>query len=464
MTRLTLLIALAAALAVALLSLNRGTAPEGVEPQEAPPPAPAAAPTGGPPVAGPDPVAPAPVAAPAPDPTADEVNRLNEEARLKLEAGQPADAVLLLESALGLAPEDEVLRRNLAFAHYKVGDALLDALDQEAAAAAFGRAWDLDRAEPAYGLHLASLRLRAYDLDPALTVLDEVLALHPRSGDAQLMRADVLVLLDRQQEALAAYDQALEHGDERVVAAAGLNRGRAERQLAVERDYVSEETAYFVVRHPQGSSHLTLLGVLERARVEVCHALGSFPDRKALVVLYPPESFREVTGTHEWVGGLFDRKIRLPIAEGEAGRQQVETSFRHEFAHLMVSQWNPRCPTFVNEGLAQVLELGRGQGMGRLVEWLDAQGRSREDLPRLAEMPSSFLAMDDRSAVRLGYLASYAFVDHVAEQHGLGAVVSWIRRMERAPMDEAYREATGRRLEQEEGLFRELVRTARGPG
>lgn len=394
----------------------------------------------------------------------DEVNRLNDEARQKLESGQPADAVLLLESAAHLSPDDDVIRRNLAFAHYKVGDKLLDLLDQPAAAAAFARAWALDDEEPGYGLHLASLRLRAYELQPALKVLDEVVARHALSADAQLMRGDVLSLLDRQQEALAAYDVALEHGDERVVSAATLARGRAERQLAVEQDYVSEETAYFVVRHPQGSSHLNLLGVLERARVEVCHALGSFPDHKALVVLYPPESFREVTGTHEWVGGLFDRRIRLPIAEGEAARVQVETSFRHEFAHLMVSEWNPRCPTYLNEGLAQVLEMGRGGGMQKLVRHLDQRGLSRESVPHLEDMPASFLGLSDRSAVSLGYLASYAFVDHVAEQHGLGAVVSWIRRMERSPIEVAYRTATGRELEKEEALFRELVRTARSEG
>jgi len=386
---------------------------------------------------------------------------LNDQAATALSEGRSAEAVLLLESAHGLAPDDLVLTKNLAFAHYRVAEGLVAAHDMEAAGAAFRRAWALDGSQSAYGLHGASLSLRAFSLDAALAQLDEVLASHPESGSGQLMRGDVLNLLDRLDEALVAYDLAALHGDATVAAAAATGRSRSERQLAVERDYVSEETEYFVVRHPPASDHLQLVGVLERARVEVCHALGDFPSHKALVVLYPPDAFRAVTGTHDWVGGLFDRKIRLPIADLATSAAQVESAFRHEFTHLMVSEWNPRCPTFVNEGLAQVMEYGRGQGLDRLVSYLDSRGLTRESLPALDELPDSFMSMADREAVSLGYLLSFAFVDHVVGHHGMGALVRWIVALEHAPLGAAYHGATGRTLEHEEELFRELVRTAR---
>lgn len=389
------------------------------------------------------------------------ISDLNGRAKEALDGGRPAEAVLFLESAQALAPDDLVLTRNLAFAHYRVAETLQAAHDTDAARAAFVRAWALDDSQAAYGLHGASLSLRAFALDRALAQLDEVLARHPDSANGRLMRGDVLNLLDRLDESLAAYERALELGDATVAAAAETGRARTERQLAVERDYVSEETAYFVIRHPPASDHLRLVGVLERARVEVCHALGAFPRHKALVVLYPPQAFRTVTGTHDWVGGLFDRKIRLPIADVAQDSAEVETAFRHEFCHLMVSEWNPRCPTFVNEGLAQVMEFGRGQGLARLVDHLDGRGSSRESLPTLAELPDSFVTMADREAVGLGYLLSYAFVDHVAERHGMGAVVRWIQALEHSSLEDAYRATTGRTLEHEEQLFRELLRTAR---
>lgn len=419
------------------------------------------------PLAGPGETAQAPASAPsggAGSPSSQALTRaqaLNDQAATALSDGRSAEAVLLLESAHGLAPDDPVLTKNLAFAHYRVAEGLMGVQDMEAAGAAFRRAWALDGSQSAYGLHAASLSLRAFSLDAALTQLDEVLASHPESGSGQLMRGDVLNLLDRLDEALLAYDLAALHGDATVAAAASVGRARSERQLEVERDYVSEETEYFVVRHPPASDHLQLVGVLERARVEVCHALGDFPSHKALVVLYPPDAFRAVTGAHDWVGGLFDRKIRLPIADLATSSGQVESAFRHEFSHLMVSEWNPRCPTFVNEGLAQVMEYGRDQGLKRLVDHLDSRGLSRESLPALDELPDSFMSMADREAVSLGYLLSFAFVDHVVGHHGMGALVRWIVALEQAPIDEAYHDATGRTLEHEEELFRELVRTAR---
>jgi len=409
----------------------------------------------------------APVSAPsgaASEPSSQALSRaqdLNDQAAAALSGGRSAEAVLLLESAHGLAPDDLVLTRNLAFAHYRVAEGLMAVQDMEGAGAAFRRAWALDGSQSAYGLHAASLSLRAFSLDAALAQLEQVLASHPESGSGQLMRGDVLNLLDRLDEALLAYDLAALHGDATVAQGAAQGRARTERQLDVERDYVSEETEYFVVRHPPASDHLQLLGVLERARVEVCHALGDFPSHKALVVLYPPEAFRAVTGTHDWVGGLFDRKIRLPIADLATSAAQVESAFRHEFSHLMVSEWNPRCPTYLNEGLAQVMEYGRDQGLKRLVDHLDGRGLSRESLPALDELPDSFMSMADREAVSLGYLLSYAFVDHVVKHHGMGALVRWIVAHEQAPIDEAYHDATGRTLAHEEELFRELVRTAR---
>ena len=386
---------------------------------------------------------------------------LNDQAAAALDGGRASEAVLLLEAAHGLEPDDLVLTRNLAFAHYRVAEGLMSTHDRAGAKVSFRRAWELDGSQSAYGLHVASLHLRAFSLDGALAQLDEVLASHPESGSGQLMRGDVLNLLDRLDEALLAYDLALAHGDAKVIAGAEVGRARTVRQLEVERDYVSEETAYFVLRHPPASDHLQLLGVLERARVEVCHALGDFPRHKALVVLYPPEAFRAVTGTHDWVGGLFDRKIRLPIADLEAGSGKVESAFRHEFSHLMVSEWNPRCPTFVNEGLAQVMEFGRGQGLKRLVAYLDGRGLSRESLSALSALPDSFMSMTDREAVTMGYLLSYAFVDHVVALHGMGTLVRWIRSREQASLEDAYHDATGRTLAHEEELFRELVRTAR---
>lgn len=394
-------------------------------------------------------------------PAGDDANTLNEKARVALEEGRTADAVLLLESAARLLPGDETLGRNLAWAYYRRGQEHKQALRLDAAAADFGKAAAAAPDEPNYALHQADMLLRRYQLDAALEVLEAVLARHPALAKGHLLRGDALGLLDRLPEALEAYAAARDGDDPAVSAAARAALERTARQHAVEKDYRTDTTPSFVIRHPGDTDFLALASVLDRARIEVCNALDTFPRQRALVVLYPPEQFRQVTGTHDWVGGLFDRKIRLPIADPRQQGDRIETAFRHEYTHLVVSEMAPSCPAFLNEGLAQLMEFGRGQGTPMLAAYLHERRLSREALPAIADLPASFLATADAGEVHLQYLLSYAFVDHVSQHHGLAAVLRWVAAVADQPLAPAYESVTGRPLEKEEELFRELLRTFR---
>lgn len=412
-----------------------------------------------------EPAAPA-AAAPEPSTTAsgglpDEVDDLNERAHRAIAEGRAGDAVTLLESALAKAPGEQVLAHNLAYAYFLRAKASLEQLDFERALADQRKAVEHNDDEPLYKLHLGNTFLRVYRLDEARAALTAAVEQAPDEVDARLLLGDALALADELAEAVVHYDRAVElaEGDKRALATRAAERTR--RQLAVERDYVTEASTSFLLRHPPGTNFLELLSVLERARGEVVADLGLRPSNRALVVLYPPDDFREVTGTHDWVGGLFDRKIRLPIGDIHSEGPRIEAAFRHEFAHLLVSEIAPRCPAFLNEGLAQFVEFGRGEGLSRLVEFVEGHGMARESVPDLSELPDSFLSLSDKTQVSLGYRLSFAFVDHVVAHHGLGAAVRWVRESARQPVAEAYRAATGRSLEDEEALFRELFRTAR---
>ncbi len=392
----------------------------------------------------------------------DDVFDLNEQAMSALDSGRPADAIQLLEKARGLDPDQPVLTRNLAYAHFLRGKALLEALSYDAAAADFRTAGELNPEEAGYRIHLAQLLLRHYRLDEAERVLRGVIEDHPDSHHAWLMLGDTLNLLDRLEDASAAYGRAAGSDDAKVAAFAREASTRNARQHDVEQDYLTSRSQSFVIRHPlraQGPSYASrLIDVLERARAEVCNNLRHWPEQLTTVVLYPPEEFKRVTGAHDWVAGLFDRKIRLPIADVDRDRKQIEASFRHEYTHLIVSELHPACPTFLNEGLAQVMEHERGGGADRLVEWLDAQGADRNALPRVGELPLSFVELTDPVQVRQAYLLSYAFVDHVVSLHGTQAVTRWIEGLAAGrTLEAAYQSAARRSLGDEERLFRELI-------
>lgn len=396
---------------------------------------------------------------------ADEVTELNDRARAALDAGRPDEAVGLLERALALAPEEEVIRRNLAWAYFRRGQEALEGLHLERASLDYRKACEHNPDEPGYGVHLGQLLLRRYRLDEAEGVLRGIVDRDAPPPDAWLLLGDVLSLQDELSEARAAYDRAAAGDDPQVTELARTAAARTARQHLVEKDYRTDVTPYFVIRGPAtGDGPLfgvRLANLLDSARAEVCAALGVNPRRKATVVLYPPEAFREVTGTHDWVGGLFDRKIRLPIADVERDKELIVASFKHEFTHLVVSDITPACPTFVNEGLAEVMGQGRGKGLGQLAAFLDGQPGGRQALPRIAELPATFMDIADPVAVQRAYLLSYAFLDHVVSFHGTAAALRWVEALSSKPLADAYEAATGRPLADEEALFRERLRTAR---
>jgi tetratricopeptide (TPR) repeat protein len=397
----------------------------------------------------------------------DDLASLNDRARAALEKNQPGEAVELLEKALKLDPTQPVIRGNLAWAYFKRGQQSLADYRLDQAGADYKKAVELNPDEGGYAMHLGQLLLRRYRLEEAEKVVRTLLERHPDALDGWLLLGDISSLQDDLPGAQQAYEKAAASSDAELAALARTAADRTARQYAVEKDYRTDTTPFFIIRGPSQSKgplmSVRLANVLDRSRAEVCAALNVSPQRRATVVLYPPDAFRQVTGTHDWVGGLFDRKIRLPIDDVERDLPVIESAFRHEFTHLIVSELSPGCPVFLNEGLADVMGEGRGQGLAKLAAYLDAHGLARDAVPSVTALPASFMEIADKDQVELAYLVSYAFVDHVVNFHGLGPVMDWVQGVGAHPVDEAYRAATGRTLADEEALFRDQLRHAGAP-
>ncbi len=395
------------------------------------------------------------------------VNGLVDDAKAALAEGRTGDAVMSLESALAIEPEHPVLMANLAYALYKRSEDLRAELRFDHAEGDLVRAVELAPEQPGYAAHLGNLALRRYRLDEAHDVLAPALELHPDNPDLWLLFADTLTLQGDLPGAIEAYTSAVSFATDKQRDVAQTLLDRARRQWDVEQDYLTDTTSSFVIRSPNDPSSPLwgpqLAGVLERARAEVGNALGTHPQQRATVILYDRETFRDVTGTHDWVGGLFDRKIRLSIRDMplEDQRDEIESTFRHEYAHFIVSEIAPRCPAVLNEGIAQYVQHGRGVGIARLTNYLDSKGVPRTGIPEISELPDTFMQFTSQDEVSLAYLTSYAFIDHVVTMHGTIGVTGWLRELNGAPLAEAYQRANGRTLEAEERLFREQVRTER---
>jgi tetratricopeptide (TPR) repeat protein len=93
---------------------------------------------------------------------------------------------------------------------------------------------------------------------------------------------------------------------------------------------------------------------LTKAFWRIGKGLGAYPSDPVLVMLYTEKQFRDITRAPDWSGGLYDGKIRVPVAGASRTPQLFEHVLSHELTHAMVTAMAPRnIPVWLHEGLAQ---------------------------------------------------------------------------------------------------------------
>jgi tetratricopeptide (TPR) repeat protein len=154
---------------------------------------------------------------------------------------------------------------------------------------------------------------------------------------------------------------------------------------------------------------------LERAHEEVGAALGHWPARKIPVVLFSEKRFYEATGSHHWVGGMYDGQLKMPVAAELSRDEQLESLkevIRHEYAHVLIREVAPECPVWLNEGIAQHFER---PGRRAEVEALLYKDRSMR-LP-FQSVPAQLWAIADETQARWIYLQGLGFVEFLVERY-----------------------------------------------
>ncbi len=346
----------------------------------------------------PAPVAPPDVAAPVSP--AEERNR---EAVRLTEQGDLAAAVDLLRAARQLDPGNELYRRNLQAALVNAGFADLNAERFESAIAhleearALGDSGQVDR-----GLGYAYYRLGKRAL--ARTALER--AVEQGAGDAETYVTLGRLYLERREQprALAMLEQAISAGAD----APGLadTVARLRRDEEVERDYETIASSHFVVKlagREDTPAGRLVLNALEDAYRRVGARFAYYPLERLEVILYPDETFRAVTDSPHWSGGIYDGRIKLPVGGIERGTEQLARTVRHEYAHAaIVTLSRGRAPIWLNEGLAQVAEETNVEGRAGRLRLALAEG----GLIPLTELEGSFTGFD-RTRASLAYAEAY---------------------------------------------------------
>ena len=112
---------------------------------------------------------------------------------------------------------------------------------------------------------------------------------------------------------------------------------------------------------PDRNDVLEALSVLEVAYDSLCNLFDFHPENKMHVVLYQSSEYQGVGPRPEWVGAIFDGKLRIPL-----GMMQYRELYRpvifHELTHAFVrAMTRAKVPLWLNEGIAQLVDGTRNE-------------------------------------------------------------------------------------------------------
>lgn len=107
---------------------------------------------------------------------------------------------------------------------------------------------------------------------------------------------------------------------------------------------------------PTKKDVMEALAVLEVAYDSLSNLFGFMPENKMCVVLYQEKEFQGVGPRPDWVGAIFDGKLRIPVNLMEY-REVYRPVLFHELTHAFVrSMTRAELPFWLNEGIAQVID------------------------------------------------------------------------------------------------------------
>ena len=263
----------------------------------------------------------------------------------------------------------------------------------------------------------------------ALSAILDGLARDPQRADFHELLGDLRDREERVEDALDSWRRAF-----RLAPNDRLRTKifKAERDLEASWGFDLFRTSHFTVRY-DGAVDKELAGAVMDHLEEQYRELGGLyshsPGQPITVLLYANRQFRDVTQTADWVGGLYDGKIRVPLGGLSHLTSRAERLLIHELTHAVVhSKSRGRCPRWLQEGLAQWSEGKRLTPAERA--WVVEQLRGKD----AAEW----------EADGLSYAMSLSLTSYLESRRGFGGVASLLALLgDGIETDEAFRQTYG---------------------
>lgn len=288
-------------------------------------------------------------------------------------------------------------------------------------------------------IYYAALLVRTGNAAQALPYAERAVRTAPDSPDAYTMLGYAQFASDRTKEAVASWRHSLALRPDATVQQL---LAKAQREENAETDFAQRESSHFVLHYEgkQTSEALRgqILAALESDYDDLVRDLGTPPRDNILVTLYTEQAFFDVTNAPSWSGAINDGKLRIPINGLSSVTPELARVLKHELAHSFINQLSAgRCPHWLHEGIAQLLEPKSPSRDGRQLAQLF---KAQQNIP-LNVLEGSFMRFSGAEAY-VAYAESLAVVSYLNDTYGMGDVQRILQLLSQGSSTEAALRAT----------------------
>ena len=288
-------------------------------------------------------------------------------------------------------------------------------------------------------IYYAACLMRTGQASEALSYAQHAASVAPDSPDAIAMLGFVQFASDHTPEAIRSWKKSLALRPDATVR---QYLARAERESSAESDFSQRESIHFNL-HFEGKDtseafRRDLLATLDSEYDDLVRDLGYSPRNNIAVTLYTQQTFFDVTRAPSWTGAINDGKLRIPISGVQSVTPELARVLKHELTHSFVSQMSGnRCPTWLNEGIAQIEEGKSSASTGRQLAQLFAAGN---EIP-FNLLEGSFMNFSAPEAT-LAYAESLAAAEYIRDAYGMSEITRILEMFAQGSSTEAALRAT----------------------
>jgi len=288
-------------------------------------------------------------------------------------------------------------------------------------------------------IYYAALLVRTGSPAQALPYAQRAVRSAPESPDAYTILGYTQFASDRTKDAVASWKRSLELRPDPAVREL---LAKAQREQNVESEFSQGESSHFVLHYEGKQTSETLrsqiLAALESDYDDLARDLGNPPHESILVTLYTEQAFFDVTHAPSWSGAINDGKLRIPVSGLSSVTPELARVLKHELAHSFITQLSgARCPPWLHEGIAQLLEPKSLGGDGHQLSLLF---KAQQNIP-LNALEGSFSNFSGAQAY-VAYAESLAAVSYINDSYGMGDIQRILQQLSQGSSTEAALRAT----------------------